>query len=67
MPESSVRRFARLALVAACLPLGGLFLAGCGGGVEEKTLMTEEAPEIQSANNAMADYMKNQGKAAPAK
>jgi hypothetical protein len=61
MSEFRVRKFLRLALVAACLPLGGLSLTGCDSGVEQKTLPTDEAPELQSANNAMADYMKTKG------
>lgn len=53
MVSRRCRGWVGLSLVAVALS------GGCGSGVEEATIKTEEAPEIQNANNAMQDFMKN--------
>ncbi len=35
---------------------------GCGGSSSDTTITAEQPPEVQQANNAMEEYMKNQSK-----
>lgn len=53
----------RLSWLAPCLIGAVVGAAGCGGKVEEGTLnVSGETQELSEANNAMLNYMKDQGK-----
>lgn len=64
MSEVSVRSSRVLgSWLALCLLGAVVGMAGCGSKVEEGTLpVTGETEEISDANEAMLNYMKEQGK-----